>query len=157
MHHSDIVKPLNMMLRNYDKNRKLVWTDETTKAFEEIKRAIHECPTLFFPNDADPIHVYTDASDYGIGAYICQIVDGIERAVAFMSMTLIDEKTRWSTLDKEAYAIYYTFQRYEYLLRDVKCTVHTDHKNLIHLHDDSAPLVVISARIQNGHRPYCRN
>jgi hypothetical protein len=140
-HHSDIVKPLNMMLRNYDKNRKLVWTDETTKAFEEIKRAIHECPTLFFPNDTDPIHVYTDASDYGIGAYICQIVDGIERAVAFMSMTLIDEKTRWSTLDKEAYAIYYTFQRYEYLLRDVKCTVHTDHKNLIHLHDDSAPKV----------------
>ena len=47
-HHSTIVKPLNEMLQNYNKSRRLIWTPEAENAFETIKSAIHECPMLFF-------------------------------------------------------------------------------------------------------------
>ena len=46
---------------------------------------INTLPKLYFVNDSDPVTVYTDASDFGIGAYICQTVNGGERPVAFMS------------------------------------------------------------------------
>lgn len=139
--HSRIAYPLNQLLKNYDKNRPVDWTEETSAAFEAMKVAIHECPMLFFANATDPIHVYTDASDYGMGGYIAQEVDNIERPIAFMSKTFHDEQLNWHTLDKEAYAIFYIFMTYQYLLRDVTATVHTDHKNLTHLHEGSAPKV----------------
>jgi hypothetical protein len=39
----------------------------------------------------------------------------------------------WSTIEKEAFAIFYTVTKYEFLLRDVKFTIETDHKNLTYL------------------------
>jgi hypothetical protein len=40
---------------------------------------------------------------------------------------------RWSVPDKEAYAIIYCFKKFEYLIRDVHFTLHTDHKNLTYI------------------------
>ncbi len=42
---------------------------------------------LFFLNDTDT-RIYTDASDYAIGGYVCQVVKDKERPVGFMSKTL---------------------------------------------------------------------
>jgi hypothetical protein len=46
--------------------------------FQKIKEAINNCPRLFFLNDYSPIHLYPDASDEGIGAYLAQRV-GIKK------------------------------------------------------------------------------
>jgi hypothetical protein len=46
----------------------LEWTSRLEEIFEDIKKVINECPELFFLNDYSPIHLYTDASDEGIGA-----------------------------------------------------------------------------------------
>ena len=62
--------PLNALLKDYDKRRRVVWTEDARQAFEEMKRAIHECPALFFIDDNLPIFLHTDASKYGIGAYL---------------------------------------------------------------------------------------
>jgi len=40
--------------------------------------AIHECTKLFFLQLNGPIHLYTDASDFGIGAYLSQLIEGQE-------------------------------------------------------------------------------
>ncbi len=39
----------------------------------------------------------------------------------------------WSTIEKEAYANFYTITKFDFLLRDVKFVVETDHKNLTFL------------------------
>jgi hypothetical protein len=97
---------------------------------------INECPRLFFLNDYSPIHLYTDASDVGIGAYLTQIVEGVENPIAFISKAFDRRMSNWDTPQKEGFAIYYALDRWSYLLRDREFQIHTDHKNLLKLKDD---------------------
>ena len=89
------------------------------------------------------VHLYTDASDYGIGAYLCQIIDGKEVPIAFISKTLTkSQREKWSTAQKEAYAIYYALCKLEHLLLDREFIIHTDHKNLTYINDSVNAMVV---------------
>jgi hypothetical protein len=74
---------------------------------------VEYCTTLFFLNDTDEVFLLTDASDYGIGAYLYQLVDGKERPIRFMSHVLHDAQLRW---------------RFHIL---------TDHRNLIFMNNPS--------------------
>jgi len=139
--HSLIVAPLNAMVEKYEKNKRLVWTPEADAAFIEIKEAIKDCPTVFFPDPKAPIFVHTDASDYGVGGYVFQVVDSEERPVAFVSKGFTKEQFRWSVPQKECYAIFFVLQKLDYLLRDVKFVLRTDHKNLTYLKTDIDPKV----------------
>jgi len=135
--HSTLVQPLQVLIPNYEKraarNLEVVWNAEAEQAFATIKEKISDCPTIFFMDDDAPIFLHTDASDYGIGAYLFQIIDGKERPIQIISKTLAKEQLRWSTPEKEAFAIIYALQKMDYLLRDVHFTLRTDHKNLIYI------------------------
>ena len=72
----------------------------------------------------------TDASDYGIGGVLFQIVEDVWRLIAFISKSLSATQINWSTVQKEAYAIFYCCQQLDYLTRDRKFTIDTDHMNL---------------------------
>ena len=85
--------------------------------------------------------MHTDASDYGIGAYLFQVFDGSEQPIAFMSKTLSTEEIKWSTIEKECYAIVVALRKFEYLIRDKHFTLHTDHANLTYVNDPSSPKV----------------
>ena len=135
--HSTLAKPLHDLVKHSPTNL-LKWSSDEILAFEKLKTAVHECPQLSFRKPGTPLHLYTDASDYGIGAYVCQEIDGIEQPLAFLSRLLVDEQKNWSTLDKEGFAIFYAFKELEYLLRDECFTVHTDHANLRHIHEGSS-------------------
>jgi hypothetical protein len=142
-HHSTLVYPLQRLLDNYDRRSKLQWDTETDSAWENIKLAIHACPKLFFMDSTSEAHLYTDASDYGIGAYLCQMKDGKEVPVAFISKTLTQsQREKWSTPQKEAYAIYYALCKLEHLLLDREFIIHTDHKNLTYVNDSVNAMVV---------------
>ncbi len=81
-----------------------------------------------------PIHARTDASDYGIGGYIFQKDGHTELSIRFISKSLQKSQLNWSTIEKEAFAIFYTVTKYDFLLGDVRFTiVETDHKNLAYL------------------------
>ena len=79
------------MLHDYDRHRRFVWTEP---GFHQIKESINNCTTLFFIDEHFPIILTTDASDFGIGGYLSQVVDGIERPVAFVSHGLSQQETR---------------------------------------------------------------
>jgi len=134
--YSIIVAPLHNMLHGYNKKIKriLTWDETTNTALYEITDAIRCCPTLFFIDATSPIFLYTDASDFGIGAYLYQIRDGKECPIQFISKAFKREQLRWDTPEKEAYAIFYALKKLEHLLRDVHFTLKTDHKNLTFLH-----------------------
>ncbi len=91
------------------------------------------CPKLYYVDNDLPIHVRTDASDYGIGCYIFQKDGHTELPIRFISKSLHKSQLNWSTIEKEAFAIFYTVTKYDFLLRDVKFTIETDHKNLTYL------------------------
>lgn len=51
----------------------------------------------------------------------------------FLSKAFSGVQLRWSIPDKEAFAIFHTLKEWEYLLRDRKFVLQTDHKNLTYL------------------------
>jgi hypothetical protein len=92
--HSRMVRPLHGMLAGYQKHKKLTWTPELSQAFINIKRAIQECPKLFFLDDESPIFLHTDASQYGMGAYLFQVKNGREYPIRFLSKAFDDRISR---------------------------------------------------------------
>ena len=84
-----LTAPLQAMLTDYNAKRPLVWSQhpDATKAFEATKKAVNECPMLFWMDTEleSEAHLYTDASKLGIGAYLCQRrSDGVEYPIAFL-------------------------------------------------------------------------
>jgi RNase H-like domain found in reverse transcriptase len=49
---------------------------------------------MHFINDTDPIYLHTDASDFGIGGYLFQLIDVKEVPVAFVSKSLTTVRVR---------------------------------------------------------------
>ena len=133
-------KPLLNLLLNYNKYRKLVWTDEAEKAFHDVQDAVGNCCKRFFLHHDNPnyeVVLCTDASGYGLGGYLYQRhkVTGEEIPIQFVSSTFSKEQLRWTTNEKEAYAIFYCLHKLKYLIRDIQFVLLTDHKNLIYIND----------------------
>ena len=141
--HSTLAQPLNELLKDYKPKKLLVWNAATTRAFEELKQAVNDAPKLFFVDEDLPVHLYTDASLIGIGAYLCQIrADGTEIPIAFYSRSLRDEERKWGIPCLEAYAIWQAFKNMDYLLRDAHTRVHTDHKNLVYIKESGSEKII---------------
>ena len=141
--HSSIAHPLHAMIdQTKGKKHPLVWNAAAEKAFIDLKTLISKCPLLYFANDSDPITLMTDASDYGIGGYLFQMIKGQNRTVAFVSKSLTEGQLRWSVIQKEAYAIFYCCTHLEHLLRDRHFIIMTDHKNLTFMSLDSNAMVI---------------
>ena len=101
--HSNIFKPLHALLTNYQKSKKICWTEEARPAFESIKTEVAKCTIMHFLNDTDPIFSQTDASEYGIGGYLFQLIDGKEVPIAFVSKSLLVPQLRWAIIQKESF------------------------------------------------------
>ena len=138
---STSMRPLHKLVTAYEKSRKIVWTQEAEESFNIIREAIRNCPTLFFLDENGEVVLDTDASDYGIGAHLFQIVNGKPRPVAFMSKSLTNAEANWSTIEKECYAIIFSLKKFEYLIRDIKFKIRTDHKNLTYMNESLCPKV----------------
>jgi RNase H-like domain found in reverse transcriptase len=98
--------------------------------------------TLHFISDTAPIILMTDASDYGVGGYLYQLIDGTKQLVALVSKALTIVQIKWSIIQKEASAIYFCCTALDKQLRDRKFTILTDHKNLAFIKLRSNPMVV---------------
>ena len=85
-----------------------------------------------------PYILYTDASDFSIGACLVQKqLDNtgveIEVPIYLLSHKLSDTQTRWATIEKEVYAIHYALQKLDLYLHDAQFVIRTDHKPLQYL------------------------
>ena len=140
--HSDIVAPLQRMIDPKGRKKSaLQWTTEADKAFVLIRQAISRCPLLHFLDEVSPIELYTDASDYGVGGVLFQVTNSVKNPISFVSKSLSATQVKWSTIQKEAYAIYFCCKQLDSLIRDRKFIIHTDHKNLTFLGQDPSAMV----------------
>ena len=128
---SVIAKPLTSLLNS----RKLAWTEECQLAFEELKSLLVSPPILSFPDfqSSEPLSLYTDASQYGAGAYLAQKQDGVERVIAFLSTTFNQAEVQYSVLDKELAAIRWAVKRLKPFLWGRHFVIYSDHKPLSYL------------------------
>jgi len=119
---NDLLRPLLKMVERYDKHKRLEWTPELITIFEESKRLIADCQQLFFMADNAPITLQTDASDFGIGGYLFQTVDGLIQVIMCISKALVGAQLRWSVREKECYAIFYCLKVLEDMLKHALST-----------------------------------
>jgi len=128
---SRIAEPIINLTRKY---ARFHWTQECQSAFDQLKMALVKLPLLSFPDTNLPYKLYTDASDKCIGACLTQVCkeqgQDAERPIYFLSHRLSDTQTRWSTIEKEAYAIHYSLQKLDHYLHGAEFTIYCDHKPL---------------------------
>ena len=108
------------------------WTERSDNAWQQLKDAVANAPILHFLRPKGDIFLYTDASDQALGGHLIQVVDGIPYTVCFLSKKFAAVQSRWSTTDKELFAIVYCVLKLRAMLGGRYFTVYTDHKTLTH-------------------------
>ena len=79
-----------------------------------------------YPDYNKTFKIYTDASDYQLGAAIIQ--EG--QPIAYWSRSLQSNQMKYTTTEKELLAIILCLKEYEQILYGAKIEIYTDHKNL---------------------------
>jgi transposase InsO family protein len=130
--YATVCLPLNSWTAvNRRKNTVIKWSEEMVEAFDKIKQLIKEAPLLNFLHPTYALVLYCDASDVGVGGHLVQVDEGgRERSILFVSKALTREKLRWSTTDKEAYALVFAIGQCRFFLGGRFFIVRTDHQNL---------------------------
>jgi hypothetical protein len=88
------------------------WIQEVEKSFNLLKRKIIEQPILVFPDFNKTFQVKCDASRFAIGAVSSQD----ERLITYFSEKLNETKIKYSTYDKEFYAVIQTLKKWRHYL-----------------------------------------
>lgn len=107
-----------------------VWNDELHAQLEDIRNAILNAPMLFHIDYSLPLVLRTDASQFGVGGMLLQICRGVEQPICFVSKKLSPEARCWSTIDQEAFAIFYAVTSLKHYLFGHPFVIETDHNNL---------------------------
>ncbi|KAG9393036.1 hypothetical protein J8273_5622 [Carpediemonas membranifera] len=112
------------------------WEAPQEQALERIKETLldnmdlHDRPRPP-ENPNQPLHLYTDASDIGIGAVLITGTGSGMKVVSYFSKTLTPVQRRWSTYEQEGFAIMSVIAQAQHFLRGRHFTLHTDHRNLV--------------------------
>jgi hypothetical protein len=125
------------------------WQVDYVKVFDDLKNALLGATMLNFP-DYNLIWILrTDASTFGIGAVLLQVKPSVDalsepehQPIAFVSKKFSSQARNWSTIEQEAYAIYYSVHHFDYYLRCKPFILETDHNNLLWMESSMVPKII---------------
>lgn len=119
-----------------------MWQKPQQEAFEKIKQAVVNAPTLALYDPKADVVVTADSSAHSLGAALMQ--GG--RPVEFAAKSLTSTQQNYSQIEKELLATLFAVKRFKYYLwgRDTIC-VETDHRPLLGLFNK--PISTLSPRL----------
>ena len=126
--------PLNQLLQ---KKAQWVWGEDQHHAFLALRDALASPPVLAYPDFSLPYELYTDASNFGLGAVLAQRdpndPQDPPRVICFASRALHGTEKGYSPTHKEALAIRWAVEKFRPYLYGNKFKIFTDHKALEHI------------------------
>jgi len=145
--YSALTAPFTDMIKKDFNWNETTWTTDYKKLFEEFKEALQSSTAIFYPNYELTWILRTDASMRGVGAVLLQVfvgADGIQQLqpLGFASQKFSSQASRWSTIEQEAYAIYYAVKHFSYYLRCKSFILETDHNNLLWMEASLVPKII---------------
>ena len=121
-HFGSIATPLTDCL----KQGKFFWSDSAQESFEMLKEKLCTAPVLALPDFNKVFEVDCDASGVGLGAVLSQE----KRPICYFSEKFNEVRARWSTYDKEFYAIVRALKTWEHYLVGKEFILYSDHEAL---------------------------
>ncbi|CAI5797801.1 Hypothetical predicted protein [Podarcis lilfordi] len=110
------------------------WTAACQQAFDALKRALTSNPVLVAPDYDREFTVFTDASNAGIRAVLCQQGEKDDlHPITFISKKLLPRERHYSTIEKECLAIVWALQKLKPYIWGRTFTLCTDHSPLLWL------------------------
>jgi hypothetical protein len=116
-----------------EKSPPFQWTSEMQKTLNQMKALMAADVLCAYPDHNKPLHIFTDASDYQLGA--CIIKEG--KPVAYYSKKLNSAQMNYATIDKEILCVIATLHEFCSMLLGAELHIHTDHKNILSIGDSS--------------------
>jgi len=110
------------------KNEGFQWTPAATKTFMEVKLMI-EAPDMCLPDFSKVFEVTCDVSGLAIGGMLSQQ----NHLVAYFNEKLNDARQRYSTYDKEFYAVVEALYYWRHYLLPQEFVLYLDHEALKYL------------------------
>jgi hypothetical protein len=102
------------------------WTEETEKSFNLLKRKITEQPILVLPYFQNTFQVKCDASGFAIDTFLIQE----DRTIAYFNEKVNEAKVKYSTYDKEFYAIIQALKKWRHYLIPKEFVLYSDNRIL---------------------------
>jgi hypothetical protein len=102
------------------------WTIEAERRFNLLKQKITEQPVLVLPDFQKTFQVKCDVSGYVVGGVLSQA----DRPVAYYSEKMDDAKLKYSTYDKEFYAIIQALKKWRHYLIPKEFILYSDNHAL---------------------------
>uniref|UniRef100_A0A2N9IK88 RNase H type-1 domain-containing protein n=1 Tax=Fagus sylvatica TaxID=28930 RepID=A0A2N9IK88_FAGSY len=93
------------------KGKNFVWSEESNRAFEQLKKYLSEPALLSSPKDGEPLYVYLAASEKAVSVAIIRNDSGEQRPVYYTSKTMNGAETRYLPLEKSALTLFITAKK----------------------------------------------
>ncbi|MGC2571010.1 MAG: RNase H-like domain-containing protein, partial [Candidatus Nitrosopolaris sp.] len=130
---SEICIPLSDLTAK-SKPRVVKLNDEQRVAFNKLKQALIESARVYAPDYSKKFVITCDASERAVAATLSQTdQNGKERPVAFASAKLTETQTRWSAIEREAYACLFALKAFDVYIFGSEIDLVTDHNPLTFL------------------------
>ena len=122
------MQPLHSLLKG--KTHTVTWTNNALSAFNKTKETLANASLLAYPKLDALTCLMIDASDTAVSAVLQQKVNDVWQPISFFSRKITPAETRYSTFDRELYAIYLAIKHFRHFLEGRLFYVLTDHKPL---------------------------
>lgn len=108
------------------------WTEVEQNAFKKTKQVLAAAPKLHIPMPGQPFVLYTDASDFGLGAILVQkdLDTDRELLIEILSRPLRGAEFHYTTTEKECLAVVWAVEKLRCYLEGMPFKVITDHQAL---------------------------
>jgi len=104
--------------------------DDADRAFRQLKEALLDATKLGFPISGTPCILDTDASYVAVGAVLSQMIDGMERPIAFYSRVMNSAHRNYCPTRRELLAVVAALQHFRHYLFGSHIILRTDHHSL---------------------------